>query len=170
MKKLKSASTWLGLLEDITYIFPTLITVLYYYFSAIRESVSSSSQYTFALALTLFVFFLIYKKIAKTKIGELRQSVVQTETDLKNTPDSQTDYIKKLAENARKGRVKLDTYDRGMTIISILIMALAVNILEKATIGLTMLAYIALLSVMAGEGLHIGVLKLKEKEAIKGRR
>ncbi len=167
MRKLKLWSTWLGLLEDLVYCVPTLTTILYYYFSTIQDKVSQTSQYSFALALTLFVLFVIYRKVAKTKISELRQSVVQTETDLKNTPDSQIEYRKKLAENAKKDRIKLDTYDRGMVIISLLIIALAINIMEKAAIGLTTLSYIALLSVLAGEGIHIGVLALKEKEAVK---
>lgn len=165
MKKLTKASFWIGIIEQMVYICPTLVTVLYYYFAEIQSAVSKSSQYTFGLAIALFVFFLVYKHFAKTKLDELRQSVVQTETDLKNSPSSDTERIAKLAENARKDRTKLDTMDRLQVLICLVIFALAIYILEQATIGLTSIALIATASVGLGAGVHLGVLKLKQNEA-----
>lgn len=165
MKKLGKASFWVGLIEQLVYIVPTLATVLYYYFDQIRYTVSRSSQYSFALAIALFVLFIIYRHFAKTKLEELRQSVVQTETDLKNEPEGNTEKRALLASNARKDRQKLDTLDRAQVLIALVIFALAVYILEQAAIGLTWLAFIACVSIAAGAGIHIGVLKLKEKEA-----
>lgn len=165
MKNIAKPSFWLGLLEQLVYIAPTLGTVLYYYFDEIQYAVSKSSQYSFALALALLVLFVIYRHFAKTKLEELRQSVVQTETDLKNEPEGNVEKRALLAENARKDRQKLDTLDRVQVLIVLVIFALAVYILEKATVGLTSLAFIACASVAAGAGVHIGVLKLKEKEA-----
>lgn len=167
MKNLAKPSFWVGLIEQLVYIVPTLATTLYYYFAEIRHTVGSASQYTFGLAVTLLVFFLIYKHFAKTKLDELRQSVVQTETDLKNEPESNVEKRAVLAENARKDRAKLDSMDRAQVLIVLVIFALAVYILERATIGLTTLALIACASVAAGTGIHLGVLKLKEKEAVK---
>lgn len=167
MKAITKGSFWLEFLEQLVYIVPTLTTVLYYYFAEIQQTVSRTSQYTFGLAITLFVFFLIYKQFAKKKLQELRQSVVQTETDLKNEPLSNTEKRATLAGNARKDRAKLDTLDRAQVLIVLVIFALAVYILERATIGLTMLALIACASVAAGTGIHVGVLKLREREATK---
>lgn len=167
MKAITKGSFWLEFLEQLVYIVPTLTTVLYYYFAEIQETVSRTSQYTFGLAITLFVFFLLYKQFAKKKLQELRQSVVQTETDLKNEPKSNMEKRATLAENARKDRAKLDTLDRAQVLIVLVIFALAVYILERATIGLTMLALIACASVAAGTGIHVGVLKLREREATK---
>lgn len=167
MKNILKGSFWVGIIEQLVYIIPTLATVLYYYFSEIQNTVSKSSQYTFGLAITLFVFFVIYKHFAKVKLAELRQSVVQTETDLKNEPESNFEKRAVLARNARKDRQKLDIMDRAQVLIVLIIFALAVYILEQATIGLTTLALIACLSVAAGSGIHLGVLKLKEKEALK---
>lgn len=165
MKKLKLGSAWLGLLEQIVYVCPTLGTVLYFYFADIKESISKASQNSFAMALVLFVLFIVYKKVMGKKVAELRQSVVQTETDLKNTPDTNGEVIDKLATNAASDRRKLDTIDRASTMITILIIALAVTILEKALIGLSMLSYIALGSVLAGYGVHLGVIELRKREA-----
>lgn len=162
MSKLKNGSTWLGLLEQIIYICPTLATVLYYYFDEIQSVASKSSQYTFALALTLLIFFIVYRRIAKTKIEELRKSTVQTETDLENGVGEASI----VAENARKKREKLDLMDRLQILIVLVIFALAVYILEQATIGLTTLAMIACGSVAVGSGIHIGVLFLKQKEDV----
>lgn len=167
MKKLAKASFWVGLIEQLVYIVPTLATVLYYYFDQIRYTVSRSSQYCFALAIALFVLFIVYRHFAKTKLEELRQSVVQTETDLKNEPASNAEKRALLAENARKDRSRLDTLDRVQILIALVIFALAVYIVEQATIGLTTLAFIALCSVAAGTGVHLGVLKVKAKEAVK---
>ena len=86
MKKLGKASFWVGLIEQLVYIVPTLVTVLYYYFDQIRYTVSRSSQYSFALAIALLVMFIVYRHFSKTKLAELRQSVVQTETELQNEP------------------------------------------------------------------------------------
>lgn len=167
MKTIAKPSFWVGLIEQLVYIVPTLTTVLYYYFSEIQQSVSKTSQYTFGLSISLLILFIIYKHFAKTKLQELRQSVVQTETDLNNEPVSNVDKRALLAENARKGRAKLDTLDRAQVLIVLIIFALAIYILEQATIGLTTLALIACGSVAAGAGIHIGVLKLKAREAIK---
>lgn len=167
IKKLTKGSTWLSLLENIIYIFPTLGTVLYYYFSEIQQTVSKSSKLSFAMALCLFVLFLVYKAVMARKIGELRQSVVQTETDLKSMPDSEVEHVRKLAMNAKKDRRTLDLYDRGSIMITLLILALGVSILEKALIGLTTLLYIALGSIMSGYGIHLGVLELRQREAVK---
>lgn len=170
MKKHSKIFKWskvVELIEQVVYICPTLGTILYYYFDGIQQNISKSSQFTFALCLTLFVFFLIYKKVVKTKIDGLRQSTIQTETDLENCPQSQTEQIALYAENAKKKRLKLDIYDKGSIIISLIIFALGVSILEKALIGLTNLAFIACGSVLVGFGIHIGALELKRKEQTK---
>lgn len=168
MKKPKNKifkwSKVVGVIEQIVYICPTLATILYYYFDGIQQSISKSSQFTFALCLTLFILFLIYKKVMKVKIDGLRQSKIQTETDLENCPESETERIAKYAENTKKKRIKLDIYDKGSIIISLIIFALGVSILEKALIGLTNLAFIACGSVLVGFGIHIGALELKRKE------
>lgn len=166
MSYFKRGSTWLGALEQVIYICPTLGTVLYYYFSQIQQKVSMTSKFSFGLALTLFVFFLIYRKIMKRKVDELRNSVTQTRTDLKNMPDSDTAHIAKLAENAYKDGIKLDMYDRGGLVVVLLIVALGVHILNQAMIGVTNLAYIACGSVLTGFGVHVGVLSLKKKEKL----
>lgn len=168
MKKLTKGSFWLSILEQLIYVCPTLGTILYYYFSELEQSLSSLNKMSFALAVVLFVLFLIYKSVAKTKIAELRQSVVQTETDLRSEPDSNIEKRIKLAKNAKSDRLKLDMYDRGMVLITLVIVALGIRILEQAMIGLTNLAYIACGSVIAGFGIHIGVLSLRKREAIKG--
>ncbi|MEG1609064.1 MAG: hypothetical protein RR348_04275 [Clostridia bacterium] len=172
MKKIKTIkwSKVVGALEQMIYICPTLATILYYYFNNIKSEISRSSQFTFALCLCLFVIFIIYKKVVKTKIDGLRQSLVQTETDLENCPTSETEQIALLASNAKKKRVKLDIFDKGSIIISLLIFALGVNILEQCLIGLTNLAFIACGSVLVGFGVHVGALELKRKESsnIKG--
>lgn len=160
-------SKLLSVIEELVYVCPTLGTVLYYYFSSIREEVSLTSQYTFILALCLFVFFLVFKGVSKKKIAELRQACVQTETDLTNTPNSDVEKREKLATNALKMRRKLDMVDRGSVLLSLLVFALAVHILEQALIGLTSLALIACASVCGGFGIHLGVLALRKKEAVK---
>lgn len=165
MKKLTKGSTWVSLLEQLIYISPTLGTVLYYYFSSIRENISKSSQYTFALALVLLVLFIIYKKITKRNIEELRQATVQQETDMRS--EINDEKLKRLADNSKSDRMKLDLYNRGGIILTLLIVALSVRILEMSLIGLTNLAYIACGSVLAGSGVHIGVLALKKREGIK---
>lgn len=167
MKSFTKASFWLGLLEQLVYICPTLITVLYFYFTEIRKTVELPSQYCFGIAVALFVLLLIYKHFAKVKLEELRQSVVQTETDLKNEPPANVEKRRILAVNARKSRTKLDILDRAQILMVLVIFALAVYILERASVGLTMLAAIACVSVAAGALLHLVVLKLKEKEAVK---
>lgn len=167
MKRLTKGSFWLGLLEQAVYIVPTLTTVLYYYFSTIREEISKSSQYTFLLSIVLFIFFVVYKKVCSNKIKELRQSVVQTETDLRNTPVSEVEKRTLLAENGKRDRQKLDLIDRGTLIVSFLIFALAVNILDKALIGISNLVCIAMGSILLGSGIHLGVLELEKKESIK---
>lgn len=167
MKNVGKPSFWLSIFEQIVYIVPTLTTVLYYYFDEIQYTASVTSKFTFATAVALFVFFIVYKHFAKTKLQELRQSVVQTETDLKNEPESNVEKRALLAENARKDRTRLDTLDRAQVLIGLVIFALAVYIVEQATIGLTTLAFIALCSTAVGTGMHVGVLKLKAKEAVK---
>lgn len=167
MKNIGKPSFWLSIFEQIVYIVPTLTTVLYYYFDEIQYTASATSKFTFATAVALFVFFIVYKHFAKTKLQELRQSVVQTETDLKNEPESNVEKRALLAENARKDRTRLDTLDRAQVLIGLVIFALAVYIVEQATIGLTTLAFIALCSIAVGTGIHVGVLKLKTKEAVK---
>lgn len=167
IKTFKKGSTWLGLFEQLIAVCPTLGTVLYYYFDTIQESVSWQSQFSFGMAIVLLVFFMVFKRVAKVKIDELRQSVVQTETDLKNEPENNTDRRALLALNARKDRTKLDMIDRFNYMLIVLIIALAVYIMERAMIGLTSLALIALASILAATGIHIGVLKLKEREATK---
>lgn len=102
----------------------------------------------------------------KRKVDELRNSVTQTRTDLKNMPDSDTAHIAKLAENAYKDGIKLDMYDRGGLVVVLLIVALGVHILNQAMIGVTNLAYIACGSVLTGFGVHVGVLSLKKKEKL----
>lgn len=165
MTKKRKVFKWskiVSIVEQLVYIAPTLSTVLYYYFSQIEQTISRSSKYSFGLAVALFVLFLIYRGVMHRTIAEFRQGVVQTETDLKNGVGDAT----KVADNAIKGRRKLDLYDRGGILISLIIFALAVRILEQALIGLTMLAYIACGSVCAGYGIHLGVLSLRKKEAI----
>lgn len=168
MKKLTKGSFWLSIFEQLVYVCPTLGTILYYYFSQLEQSLSAVNKMSFALAVVLFVLFLIYKSVAKTKIAELRQSVVQTETDLRNEPARNAEKRILLASNAKSDRLKLDMYDRGMVLITLVIVALGIRILEQAMIGLTNLAYIACGSVIAGFGIHIGVLSLRKHEAIKG--
>lgn len=168
MKKLTKGSFWLSLFEQLVYVCPTLGTILYYYFSQLEQSLSVANKMSFALAVVLFVLFLIYKSVAKTKIAELRQSVVQTETDLRNEPERNVEKRIKLAKNAKSDRLRLDMYDRGMVLITLVIVALGIRILEQAMIGLTNLAYIACGSVIAGFGIHVGVLSLRKYEAIKG--
>lgn len=168
MKKLTKGSFWLSIFEQLVYVCPTLGTILYYYFSELEQSLSAPSKMSFALAVVLFVLFLIYKAVAKTKIAELRQSVVQSETDLRNEPERNVEKRLLLASNAKCDRLKLDMYDRGMVLITLVIVALGIRILEQAMIGLTNLAYIACGSVIAGFGVHIGVLSLRKREAIKG--
>lgn len=164
---LKKGSFWLSMLEQVVYIAPTLGTVLYYYFTSIEQTISRSSKYSFAMAICLLVVFIIYKAVAAKKLAELRASVVQTETDLRNTPDTKVEERAMLALNAKKDRRKLDMCDRASIMITLLIIAISISILEKALIGLTMLSYIALGSVLAGFGLRLGVLELKSKEALK---
>lgn len=167
MKKFAMGSFWLSILEQILYIFPTIGTILYYYFSQLQDSISLPKKMTFALALVLFALFLIYKSVAKKKIAELRQSVVQSETDLRNEPSENTAKRELLAHNAKIDRRRLDLYDRGMILITLLIIALGVNILEKSLIGLTNLMYIACGSVLAGFCVHLVVLELRQKESLK---
>lgn len=168
MKKLTKGSFWLSIFEQLVYVCPTLGTILYYYFSQLEQLLSVPNKMSFSLAVVLFVLFLIYKAVAKTKIAELRQSVVQTETDLRNEPERNVEKRLLLASNAKSDRLKLDMYDRGMVLITLVIVALGVRILEQAMIGLTNLAYIACGSVIAGFGVHIGVLSLRKREAVKG--
>lgn len=168
MRKLTKGSFWLSIFEQLVYVCPTLGTILYYYFSELEQSLSVPNKMSFALAVVLFVLFLIYKAVAKTKIAELRQSVVQTETDLRNEPERNVEKRLLLASNAKSDRLKLDMYDRGMVLITLVIVALGIRILEQAMIGLTNLAYIACGSVIAGFGVHIGVLSLRKREAVKG--
>lgn len=168
MKKLTKGSFWLSIFEQLVYVCPSLGTILYYYFSELEQSLSVPNKMSFALAVVLFVLFLIYKAVAKTKIAELRQSVVQTETDLRNEPERNVEKRLLLASNAKSDRLKLDMYDRGMVLITLVIVALGIRILEQAMIGLTNLAYIACGSVIAGFGVHIGVLSLRKREAVKG--
>lgn len=163
MKKLFKWSNLVKCIEYLVYVCPTLGTVLYYYFSEIKETVSTSSEYSFALALVLFVLFLIFKAMTSKKIAELRQSVVQTETDYKNTPEADTAKREVLLANATKDRAKLKLYDNGALVLALLVFALAVNILEQALIGLTSLALIAVGSVAGGLGLDIVSLNLKKK-------
>lgn len=170
MGKLTKGSFWLSIFEQLVYVCPTLGTVLYYYFSEIEQTVGTASKMSFALAVVLFVLFCVYKAAMRKKITELRQSVVQTETDLHNLPDSHTEERVKLADNAKKDRLRLDTYDRGTVLLTLVIIALGVHILEQALIGLTNLAYIACGSVLAGSAIHIGVLGLRKREAIKPRK
>lgn len=168
MKKLTKGSFWLSIFEQLVYVCPTLGTILYYYFSELEQSLSAPSKMSFTLAVVLFVLFLTYKAVAKTKIAELRQSVVQSETDLRNEPARNVEKRLLLASNAKSDRLKLDMYDRGMMLITLIIIALGIRILEQAMIGLTNLAYIACGSVIAGFCIHIGVLSLRKHEAIKG--
>lgn len=168
MRKLTKGSFWLSIFEQLVYVCPSLGTILYYYFSELEQSLSVPNKMSFALAVVLFVLFLIYKAVAKTKIAELRQSVVQTETDLRNEPERNVEKRLLLASNAKSDRLKLDMYDRGMVLITLVIVALGIRILEQAMIGLTNLAYIACGSVIAGFGVHIGVLSLRKREAVKG--
>lgn len=168
MRKLTKGSFWLSIFEQLVYVCPSLGTILYYYFSELEQSLSVPNKMSFALAVVLFVLFLIYKAVAKTKIAELRQSVVQTETDLRNEPEHNVEKRLLLASNAKSDRLKLDMYDRGMVLITLVIVALGIRILEQAMIGLTNLAYIACGSVIAGFGVHIGVLSLRKREAVKG--
>lgn len=163
MKKIFSWSNLVKCIEYLVYVCPTLGTVLYYYFSEIKETVSRSSEYSFALSLVLFVLFIIFKGMTTKKVGELRQSVVQTETDYKNTPESDSEKRAVLLSNATKDRAKLKLYDNGALVLALLVFALAVNILEQALIGLTNLALIAVGSVAGGLGLDLVSLNLKKK-------
>lgn len=163
MKKLFTWSNLVKAIEYLVYVCPTLGTVLYYYFDEIQTKVSTSSKYSFALALVLLVLFVIFKAMTKKKVDELRQSVVQTETDLKNTPTSDTAKIEILTANATKDRQKLKVYDNGVIVLALLVLALAVNILEKALIGLTNLCLIGVGSVACGLGLDLVSLELKKK-------
>lgn len=165
MTKLTKLSFWVNILKHITYICPTLITVLYYYYSSIRTEVSKTSQYTFALALTIFVLFLIYKAVMKRKVEELRNSAVITETDIRNEPPT-SERLPNMAKNAKSDRLQLLIYDSGSILITLIIVALAINILEKALIGLSNLAIVACASVVLGLFLQYIVLCLKAKETL----
>lgn len=160
IKSLRKGSTWLKLLEEMVYICPTLITVLYYYFTELEVRASYSSKASFALALTLLILFLILKHIMRNKINELRQAKVQTDTDFKNGVGDP----EKCAHNLYEYSKKLDTISRFQIIIVLICISLAIYILEQATIGLSTLTIIALVSVLAGTGIHIAQLKLTEKE------
>lgn len=167
MKKLTQGSFWLGIFEQLVYVVPTLATILYYYFTELEETISTSSKWSFAVACVLFVLLCVYRYFAKVKLQELRQSTIQTETDLENTPVSEVEKREILAENCKKKRLQLDTLDRAMIMLILLILGLAIYILEQATIGLTNLVMIALVSCAAGTGIHVGVLELKKNESLK---
>lgn len=160
VKSLSKGSTWLKILEDLTYVCPTLITVLYYYFTELEQSISYSSKASFGLALSLLFLFMILKRVAKHKIEEIRQAKVQTETDYKNGVGDP----EKCASNLYGYSTKLDTAMRFQIMVVLLCASLAIYILEQASIGLSTLIVIALVSVLAGTGIHIGQLKLLEKE------
>lgn len=163
MRALKTGSFWLSLFEQLVYIAPTLGTAMYYYFSEIEKSVSWSSKMSFGLAIVMLVLLIVYKRVAKRKVDNMRQAIVQSKTDLRNgvgDPD-------KIIVNIEKDSVKLDELDRAYILVSLLAFASAVYILERAAIGLTTLVFIAIASVAAGMGIHLGVLKLEAKEMLK---
>lgn len=162
MKWITKGSSWLSIFEHLVYVCPTLGVTLYYYFSQIRETVSYSSKFSFGMALVLFVLFMIYKRVIRNKVDDLRKAVVQTETDLRNGVGDP----EKCAANLKKDHMKLDAIQRAEILIILFVIALAIYIMEQAAIGLTNLVLIAVGSVVAGSGIHIGVLKLKEQENI----
>ena len=163
MKWVTKGSNWLSLFEHVVYVCPTLSVTLYYYFSQIRETVSYSSRFSFGMAVVLFVLFMIYKRAIRHKIEDLRQSVVQTQTDLRNGVGDP----EKCSTNLKKDHLKLDAIQRIEIIVILIVIALAIYIMEQAAIGLTNLVLIAVASVVAGSGVHVGVLKLREQESIK---
>lgn len=156
-------SNWLSLLEHLVYVCPVLGTTLYYYFSQIRETVSYSSRFSFGMALVLLILFIIYKKMISRKVDDLRKAVVQTKTDLRNGVGDP----EKCAANLKRDNSKLDAISRVEILIILLVIMLAIYIMEQAAIGLTTLVLIAIGSVLAGTGIHFGVLKLREDEEIK---
>lgn len=166
MKKFFKWSGVLSLLSSAVQIFPTLGVVLYYYFDNIQYTTSSTAKASLGVACALLILLIIYRKLAKTKVAELRQSVVHEETELKNLPagEKYDDQRAEYAKNAVNDRAKLIMYDKGVIICGLIVFALSVTILEKAMIGLSALALIACGSVLAGTGLEIAALKVKQKE------
>lgn len=163
MNFLKKGSTWLKLLEQLTYVCPTLVTVLYYYFTQIEMVTSQSSKASFALAVVIFILFIIYKKAMHKHIEDLRQATVQTKTDLKNGVGD----ADKVATNLAKMQTELDTYNRMALLLSLLCCSIAVYILEQAAIAITNLVVIGLISVASGSGIHVGVIQLQKRENLK---
>lgn len=163
IKKLKTGSFWLFVVEQVVYLCPTLITVLYYYFSEIEKTVSWSSKMSFGLAISVLVLFIIYRKAFKTKLSDMHQGLVQSETDLKNGVGDP----EKITANIARDRITLDSMGRMSVLISLVVVGLSIYILEQAMIGLATLVFIAIGSVLVGMGIHIGAIKLERKEKLK---
>lgn len=167
MSKLTKGSFWLSLFENFVYVAPTLITVLYYYFTELQYTTSTSSKWSFATAVTMFVLFCVYKVAAKNHLRKLEHKTNQTEADLECAKPSDTEQVEIYATNLKRYRMELDAVRRVNVLIVLLIIALAVYIIEQATLGLTNLCFIAVASVAAGSGIHVGVISLMSKEACK---
>ena len=160
MKYLKKGSTWLSLLEQLTYLCPILATVLYYYYTTLEEVVSQSSKATFSIAVSAFVLFIIYKKAMTRHIDDLRRSVVQTKTDLENGVGDK----ELVSKNLCKKRIELDMYTRAEIFLGLLVCSVTIYIFESAMVSITRLIMIGMASVAAGSGIHVGVLNLKRME------